>query len=259
GASPVARLPVVDGAIAAGGVADLIILAVKTYDLIDAARSAAPLVGPETHFMTIQNGIEAADRIAGLYGSDRVIACVSYALTRMVAPGVVESGGVSGGFEIGGLEDVDAGVVQRVVDVFARAGLEVSRRDDVRTALWEKFLVICVTGGVMALARGPLGPVLATEEGRNLVRGILGEAAAVAEEMGVRFPPDAAERAYEFVSTRVAPEARSSQLEDLLAGRRLELESLNGTVVRLGRELGVPTPMNLAVYAALKPYMHGSN
>ena len=259
GRSPdVVRLPVADGAAAAGGVADLIILAVKTYDLVEAARDVAPLVGPQSHLMTIQNGVAAPELVAGLYGEGRIVACVSYTRTFAERPGVVSSGGVSGGLEIGAYSDAgDTRFVDRVVKIVSSAGLDARRRDDIQTALWEKLLVICVTGGVMALARSPLGPILAGEDGREFVRAVIAEADTVGTASGTPLPADATERAYDFVTTQVEPAATSSMLEDLLAGRRLELEYLNGEIVRRGRELGIPTPMNLAVCAALAPYAAG--
>jgi len=254
----VVHVPVTDGAIPAGGVADLIILAVKTYDLVEAARDTAPLVGPETSFLTIQNGVAAPELVAGLYGEERVIACVSYTRTLLEGPGIVASGGVTGGLELGACSDAgDTGTVDRVVEMLSKAGLDAHRRDDIRTALWEKLLIICVTGGVMALTRSPLGPVLASNEGRNFVRAVIAEADAVGTASGVPLPVDAAERAYDFVRDRVEPVATSSMLEDLLAGRRLELEWLNGEIVRRGLELGIPTPMNFAICAGLAPHAQG--
>ncbi len=254
----VARVRVVDGAIAAGDVADVIVLAVKMYDLVEAARSAAPLVGPLTHMMTIQNGIAAPGLVAGLYSQNRVLACVSYTRTLLRSPGVVVSGGVAGGLELGGLAAVDVDAVDRVADTLSRAGLDACRRDDIETALWEKLLIVCVTGGVMARARSPLGPVLAVEEGREFTMSVIREAAAVAAASGVPLTGDAAARALEFVMTRVGPNATSSMLEDVLAGRKLELEWINGEIVRRGREFGISTPANLAITTALEPYAGGS-
>ncbi len=259
GESPVVvRVSVTNGAIAAGGVADLIILAVKTYDLVEAARDVAPLVGPGTSLLTIQNGVAAPELVAGLYGEERVVACVSYTRTILESPGIVADGGVSGGLELGAYSETgDTGAVDRIVEMLSKAGFDARRRDDIRTALWEKLLIICVTGGVMALARSPLGPVLASEDGRDFVRAVIAEADAVGTASGVPLPVDAAERAYDFVRDRVEPVATSSMLEDLLAGRKLELEWLNGEIVRRGLELGIPTPMNLAICAGLAPHARG--
>lgn len=258
GASPeTVHVPVVGDATATAGVADLIIFAVKTYDLVEAARDAAPIVGPSTRLLTIQNGVAAPELVAGLYGADPVIACVSYTRTLLESPGIVASGGVSGGLELGALAAAGDEEVTRLVETLRRAGFDARHRRDITVALWEKLLVICVTGGVMAVARSPLGPVLATRGGREFVRGVITEADAVATASGVPLRSDAAARAYEFVTTKVEPVATSSMLEDLLAGRRLETEWLNGEIVRRGEELGAPTPLNLAICAALAPHVDG--
>jgi 2-dehydropantoate 2-reductase len=174
------------------------------------------------------------------------------------SPGVVSGGGVSGGVEIGGLAGVDHDVVGRIVGILQQAGLGARFRRDIWTALWEKLIVVCVTGGVMASERSTLGPVLATGKGRERVRQVIEEAVAVAVAGGVPLSEDASARAFEFVSKRVEPDATSSMLEDVRAGRRLELEWINGEIVRRAREHGISTPANLAICEALEPYVRGS-
>ncbi len=254
-------ISVADGAIEAArrGVPDVLILAVKTYDLVQATREAAPLTGPETRLLTIQNGLAAPRLVADLYEPARVMAGVSYSRTRLETPTVVTSGGVSGGMEIGALssgDDATGKVVDRTVATFREAGVDARRRDDVERALWEKLVIICVTGGVMAAARAPLGAVLATETGRRMVRGVISEAVAVATASGVELP-EAAARTYHFIESRVGPTATSSMLEDLLAGRPLEIDWLNGEIVRRGDELDIETPVNLAICGALAPHVDG--
>ena len=112
------------------------------------------------------------------------------------------------------------------------------------------------TAGVMALMRLPIGPILAGPESRAFLRATLDEAEAVARAHGVALPTDCAARHFATIS-QSKPWTRSSMLSDVLAGRRLEVDWPNGTVVRLGREHGVPTPANTAIYAALKPYVEG--
>ncbi len=134
--------------------------------------------------------------------------------------------------------------------------MPVEQRDDIRLKLWEKFTVICATGGVLAVARLPFGRVFASPEASALMRGVM-EEVALARTSGVEMEEGTVVRLFDFLRENMAPEAKSSQLADLEAGRRLELESLNGAAVRLGRELGVETPLNFAIYAGLKPHGDG--
>jgi 2-dehydropantoate 2-reductase len=128
---------------------------------------------------------------------------------------------------------------------------------DIRTVLWQKFLFICAFSGVTAVTRLPIGTVLADPDTRELFRGTSEEVEAVARAGGIDLPADCVEQAMAQAAA-VEPWGRGSLYGDLAGGRRLELESLNGKVVSLGREHGVETPLNFAVYAALRPYLDGT-
>ena len=102
-----------------------------------------------------------------------------------------------------------------------------------------------------------MGPVLATPETTGLMIRLLREGAAVAQRMGIDLSPELPDKLTELAHNRIPPTHRTSMFEDLLEGKRLEVEALNGTLVRLGSEHGVETPLHFAVYAALKPYVNG--
>jgi len=106
-------------------------------------------------------------------------------------------------------------------------------------------------------ARQPMGPVLATPETTDLMIRLLREGVAVAQGMGIDLSPELPDKLIELAHNRIPPTHRTSMFEDLLEGKRLEVEALNGTLVRLGSEHGVETPLHFAVYAALKPYVNG--
>jgi 2-dehydropantoate 2-reductase len=112
-------------------------------------------------------------------------------------------------------------------------------------------------GGVMGVTRLTAGPIRTCPETRDLLRGVFEETAAVGRASGVSIPSDCIDRHMAWMD-QILPMAQGSMLTDLLDSRRLELESLGGTVVRLGRDFKVPTPLNFAVYAALKPYVNGA-
>jgi len=240
------------------GRADLLLFCVKTYDLEKAAAAAAPLVGPESVVLPVQNGIAAPDRLGEVLGAGKVIGGVSYHQGAVEAPGVITYGGVEGKLYIGELGGGGSGRVEGIRRLLFEAGIDTEIHPDIRLAMWEKLVLICATGGVMSYYRRPIGPLLDDPGARALLLGVMQEAELVARARGIALPDGTAERHLAFIENRFAPDARSSQLEDILAGRRLEVESLNGEVVRLGRELGVETPLNRKVYDALKPYAAGS-
>jgi 2-dehydropantoate 2-reductase len=123
--------------------------------------------------------------------------------------------------------------------------------------LWEKFVVVCATSGVLAVLRQPFGAVFAAPRAAALLFDVMAEVEALARASGQPLGAMATGRLFAFLQRTMAPQARSSQLTDLLEGRPLELEHLSGAAVRLGRQLGVPTPLNDAICAALAPHARG--
>jgi len=237
------------------GPVDLVLFCVKAYDVDAAALGIRPLMGPDTAVLPLQNGVDHLDRLSQAVGSGHVLGGVSYVAATAAAPGViVHAGGTK--LLLGDLTGGTSPRTERFLEAFRRAGIGAEVPPDIRVALWEKFVVVCATSGVTALTRLAVGPILACPESAALVRGVMEETAAVARAMRVPLAADCVPRLLEVLS-RFDPTARASQYHDLVAGRRLELESLNGTTVRLGRQHGVPTPLNYALYAALRPYLDG--
>jgi 2-dehydropantoate 2-reductase len=122
--------------------------------------------------------------------------------------------------------------------------------------MWEKFILLAGTGGVLALTRLTLGPIRDSDTMRELFLGAIREAEAVGRALGIAMAPNILESHWQSM-LQLPRDARSSMRQDVVAGRRLELESLNGAIVRLGGELGVPTPLNFAIYAGLEAYGNG--
>ena len=113
------------------------------------------------------------------------------------------------------------------------------------------------TSGATSLTRQTMGPILTDPDMRKLFQGIMSETFAVGRAKGVKLPDDFVEQRMKFADASVPPGMKASMANDLDRGNRLELDWLAGTVVKLGRELGVPTPVNATVYAALKPFRMG--
>ena len=234
------------------GPVDLVLVAVKNYDLESAARAAEPLVGPGTAVLPLLNGLDADRRLAAVLGQGVVLAGLTHISSSLAAPGLVRQISAVRRITLGERDGTETPRAWRIADVLASAGIDVVLSDHIEVALWEKFLFIASISGVCCLARRPLGVVLATAETRDLYLQALREVEAVARAQNVALAPDLVEHTL-ALSDSFAPETRPSMLVDLEAGRRLELEALNGTVVRLGRSVGVATPVHAVAYAALKP------
>lgn len=238
------------------GIVDLVLVCVKTYDLDAAAARLGPLIGPGTVVLPLQNGIDGAERLTKMVDRTAVVGGVAYLVATRTAPGEI----VHQGFNRIVIGELRGGVsprMRQLQEMFGRTRIVADISDNFRVPMWEKFALLAATGGVMAMTRLPIGPIRDCPETYALFRGAIEEAVAVARAQGVSLADDCVDRHLAAVAG-LNPGARSSMLTDVLAGRRLELEALNGTVVRLGRQAGVATPLNFAVYAALKPYVNGA-
>ena len=246
---------------ARAGPVDLVIVAVKSYDLEAVAGAAGPLVGPSTLFLPLLNGLDAADRLAVHVGGEHVLAGLTHLSSSLAAPGVIRQVSPVRRITFGlpslaeGLPSLAEGLPPHAEEVraaLAGAGIEALWTADVNAALWEKFLFIASISGVCCLARRPMGVVLHTPETRALYLEALEEAAALAQACAVALQPGAVERNLRLAES-FPPNTRPSLLVALEAGQRLELEALSGTVVRSARHWGVAAPVHRIVYAALKP------
>jgi 2-dehydropantoate 2-reductase len=239
------------------GPVDLILFCVKTYDTDAAAASVRPLIQPETTLLSLQNGVDNEERIARLSGHPSGMGAVAYVVSAIKAPGLVAQTAGPGKIVLGELGGGESARTERLRDVPAAGRDRGGGPPRYPGRLWQKFLFICAFSGVTALTRLPIGTVLADPATRALFRGTSEEVEAIARAIGIGLPDDCVEQALATASA-VEPWGRGSLYGDLAGGRRLELEGLNGEVVRRGGELGIETPLNFAIYAALRPYVDGT-
>lgn len=237
------------------GSVDLILFTVKLGDSETAAEMMAPLVGPQTRVLTLQNGIDSKDMLARYVPRERVAAGVIYIASYIKEPGVIiNPGGMHRimAERLGG-DPVMAGLFgacDRAV------GLVVEPRDDAEQGVWEKFIALVAFSGVTCISRLPIGAVYEHPQTLALMRALLEENVAVAQARGLDFDDEETDRVI-AVFGKQPYEHKSSMLVDLECGRALELAWLSGRVCALGEELAIATPANRAVVAALAPYVDG--
>jgi 2-dehydropantoate 2-reductase len=234
---------------------DIALFCVKAFDTRSAAEALRPVMGPSTGVVSLQNGVDNEETIDDVLGRGVAVGGAAYVFAGIEAPGVIRhtfAGRIAFGEMDGRLSDR----ATRLRDALARAGVPVELVSDIRRVLWEKYLLISAQAGMTALTRCPAGVLRETPESWQMYRRIVEELAALARAAGVTLAADVVDTVMKQAAA-IAPGAFSSLHDDLVQGKRLELEALHGHAVRLGERHAVPTPMVLAVYAALKPHVAG--
>jgi 2-dehydropantoate 2-reductase len=243
------------------GPVDAVLFCVKLYDTEPAAKAIIPLLGPNTCVVTVQNGVESADRIGQVIGDGRTLAGAAYFPANIAAPGEIAYVGRIAGKPHIAFGEPGAGPSERahvLADTYRAAGIDADVCDDTDSMIWEKFCLVSGTSAATALTRQTVGSVRSDPDTRWMLQEAIGEAARVGRKLGIALPDDVESRTLSFIDNN-PPNGKSSQLIDLERGRRLELEGLSGAVIRLGRQTGIPTPVHCTVYAALKPFIDGAS
>ncbi len=244
---------------AAIGPVDVVLLAVKTYDNPTVLPMLAPLMGPSTVVITLQNGVDSVDDVAAVVGPERVLGGPTYVATAIAAPGFIEQTGthrrIVFGEAFGERQEVSARVAA-IADVMKAADIHAEPVADARVPMWEKFIYLAPFAAFTGAARLPMGPLWADPVIREqFLEGVLEvELVARAEKIALR--EGVLDRVIAYAEA-LPPSTRSSLLIDLQAGKRIEIESLAGSVVRRGKAAGVPTPVMAGLYAVLKPHTLG--
>ena len=235
--------------------ADLVLFCVKSFDTETAARAIRPVVGERTGVLSIQNGVDNEDAIARVVGPGHVLGGMAQVFTTIEAPGVIAHV-LLGRIVFGEMEGADTDRARAFLAACGRAGIPAEISGDVVRTLWEKYVYLVAQSAMTALTRCPAGLLRALPETREMYRRIVEEMAALAGAVGAGLAPDYAEQCMKLLDS-VGGGAYSSLHHDLVHGKRLELDALQGHAVRLGERHRVPTPTLFAAYAALRPYLDG--
>ena len=240
---------------AAIGPVDLVLFTVKLYDTEAAAEAIRPLIGPDTGVVTFQNGITGPEVLADKLGAAHVLGGVAKIAAVIAEPGVIRHTGTMAELVFGELDGKKSRRVATLAAALEAAGVQHVVSDAIRREIWDKMVFLSACSGLTSLLRLPLGPIRADPDTRALLREGLAEALAVAQAADVDLPVGADEILGRI--DRLPFEMKSSMLQDLEGGRRLELAWLSGTIARMGRDLGIPTPTHDVINAALKLHAEG--
>jgi 2-dehydropantoate 2-reductase len=238
------------------GVVDVIVFCVKLWDVESAGEQIRPLVGSETCLIPMQNGIDASERLIPILGIDHVLGGVAMLTGSIVAPGVVRQSGTHHRIIFGELDGTVSDRVKGLQTACNAAGIDAVVSDNINKERWQKFVGLVGAGGICALTRSSIGAIRKDPDIAPLIDEVMQEVITVGRAAGIDLDSEAAAWWRSFFAN-VPDNWTPSIAVDLAASNRLELPWLVGKVVDLGRELGVPTPVNRFVYAALKPFAHG--
>ena len=238
------------------GVVDLVLMCVKAYDLEAASRAIAPMIAAETVVIPLLNGVDIAERIGALVGMGHVLGGTTYASANVVEPGTIRHLGMDR-LIFGELEGGISARGEAIKGAFSGAGVPAELSPDVRKEIWNKFVGLAAMSGVASVVRLPGRKVLGDPDTRALMVAAMGEVEDLAHRQGIDLDRDLIDKLLS-VFDDLPPQYKPSMLIDLEQGRRLEVEAVQGTVARLGEKMGVPTPVNSFLYAALKPHADGA-
>ena len=229
--------------------ADFVLFCVKTYDAAGAAVLLQPVVDTRTIVLTLQNGVDMATELQTTFGRGTVLAGVTRMGSTLVAPGVIEQPTTDRLIEFGSLPGQEQEPVDRVHALCTTAGIPTLVSPNIQRSLWEKLVFIAPFSGLSTLTRLTPAQLLGHEPTRGLYHTVMQETAAVAQA-AAGVAPDIVERTMHYLDTAGDP-GDSSMAVDFQRQRRIEVEAINGAVVRHGQRLQVPTPLNQMLYNTL--------
>lgn len=234
------------------GAVDLVIVGVKAWQVLDAARVMKPLVNTSTTVLPLQNGVDALAQLVSELGPDNVVGGLCRIVSYIVEPGHIRHAGFTPSIVIGELDNRLTDRITRIEQVLKRAGLEVTVATDIQAALWTKFLFIASFSGVGALANAPAGVLRSDAKWRGQIINAMTEIYTLAHARGINLPANSIDTVMASVDG-LPEDATSSMQRDIAAGKPSELESQNGAVVRMAHETGVDVPTHELIYRTLKP------
>jgi 2-dehydropantoate 2-reductase len=238
----------------AGAKFDLIVLTVKSYDTAAAVADIAPMMTPETTLLSFQNGLGNVEKILEKikpeqYLAGRVIFGVE------IEPGLVRVTVSGDSLSIGALPGPKPLVSpERVAAVFTNSKVPAKAVPDILAVLWQKAIYNCCLNGICAVNEIPYGKILENDATRTQMEAVVHECYAVAGKKGVELDPSSADAFLDLLKTTLIPKTAAhypSLLQDMKKGKRIDIDALNGAIVRLGEETVVSTPANRSVYEAV--------
>jgi 2-dehydropantoate 2-reductase len=235
---------------------DLIIIAVKMWDLEAIATTLKQISGPNTAVLSLQNGVIKDIVLKKIFGDSAVIGGVAYVATSIGRPGVIKQTGTMQRIKLGEYDGRASERLKTLVASFASVGVDATLSDDIQKVLWEKFVFLVGLSLMTCLTHLTIGPIRESAGSRQLLKSIISEGVSVGRAHGVDLPANYADQCLDLVDN-LPSTMTASMFHDLEKGNRLELPWLSGGVVSLAGAFAVPVPANTFVVNTLAPYVNG--
>jgi len=243
---------------AAIGRSDIVFFTVKLYDTDSAIAALEPLLGSDTAVVPFQNGVDSVGALTRAIGPGHTAGGTAYIAAVIVEPGLIRHTSMDSLF-FGEVDGRASPRLERLLDACRAAGFSSTLSRDINVDIWTKFVRLSAFSGMTTVTRCPIGPIVSDPALFAMLCEALKEAYAVARARGIDVPSSVVdENAVRKGYAATPPEAKSSMLQDLERGRPLELPWLSGAVVRLGEEVGVPTPTHRFITTVLGPHVEGA-
>ena len=242
------------------GPVDVAIVSVKAYDNATALPMLAPLIGPDTVVLTLQNGVDSVDEVAAIVGEGHVLGGTTYVATALEGPGLIVQTGVHRSIIFGEVFRLSGAItprVQAIADVLASADIQVTPVADARVPIWDKFVYLVAFSGFTGASRLAIGHIWKYPHVQEMFYATSREIAAIAKAEGVTISANRFDTLTEYMEN-LPPTTRSSLLIDLEQGKRIEVEALQGAAVRRAKKHNLPVPIVSTLYAVLKAWEGGA-
>jgi 2-dehydropantoate 2-reductase len=236
---------------------DIVLFAVKLWDTEIAAEAIKPLIAGGGVVIPFQNGVESIERIGAVIGAARVMGGVAYIAATIAEPGVIAHTGQMARLRFGPVLREQQAAARDFHQACIGAGINAELVADIHRAIWEKFVFLAAMSGVTSATRQPIGVIRSDADLRRCLEDAMREAWAVGRARGIALADDFIAQQMTFAQGLPA-EMKSSMLNDLIAGNRLEAPWLSGAVARMAKEAATTAPVNATLFAAVKPFCDGA-
>ncbi len=233
------------------GKCDVIILAVKAWQIKEIAAELKSIVHENSMILPLQNGVLAVEELSAVLNRKNIIGGLCRIISKIESPGVIHHFGVTPAIIFGEIDHAKSIRIQKLKELFDRSGIAAELSDDINVDLWKKFIAICV-GGLLAVTKTTYGELLELKETRQMMVDLLREIYQISQQAGIGIEQGFVEKSVSFIET-FPYDAAASLTRDVWDGKPSEIEYQNGTVVRLGQQYGIDTPINRFVYHCILP------